>query len=744
MKPCRCVTRFSLMALALASAFTAQVTAQNPESSYYTYDHTITWFFMFSDVHTGTLGEQDTTYLHWAVNDLHNACEPMLMVVCGDLTENGLTGPYYEEWDQYRQTIDADNQDPNCYLDMPGNHDAYWDGANLSYYLAYSVQGSATGFRQSALRKNLAYGSYNFVTVATCQNVDAPWPFDFTGLDEEELAFLEQNLDSNLDCDLTFVFGHHPVNNFTYGDPEFMYDLSTYNVSIYGYGDTHHCEDFWIEETLHSNIASIGKSEADHVAIFGIDGNGLSYKTINYQQTPWIMITAPLDDNLGSTGGNPYTYVVPRSCELNPVRALAFALPPGTVSTVHFRIDGGSWTTMNQVPSYGANLWEGFFDGANYEYGSHTCEAIVSDGSVTNSNLITFRIGETQCTDGLDNDGDGAVDLEDCGCADKLDDNESDCTNPTPPPSVTATFLPTQAPTITPTKIATLTPTLTVTPTAASPLTETASPTFTVTASPTRSPDSCEEFDEYEPNDSYSEARLISTDAVPQRHYFCVLNDQDWAWFVGAAQHTYQIRTLNLSNCDTILQLYGADAVTLLAEDDNSGGGYDSLISYTVETSKLFYALVSDNAAATGVSVYYDVQVRALSPTPGPTAPSSATPTSTWTPVSTPSPHETTTPVVASPTPLGTPLCLHTGDVDANAVISAGDAQAAFSIALGVMTPTYAQACAADCDANGVVSAGDAQQIFGAALGIGSCADPMTLGAHPGTLTVDPGEFHHW
>jgi subtilisin family serine protease len=76
------------------------------------------------------------------------------------------------------------------------------------------------------------------------------------------------------------------------------------------------------------------------------------------------------------------------------------------------------------------------------------------------------------------------------------------------------------------------------------------------------------------------------------------------------------------------------------------------------------------------------------------------------------------------PTP--TPnLCIHDGDVDMNGVISAGDAQMAFQIALGMIIPTYEEECAADCNGNGVVSAGDAQQIFLTALGADTCVDPL-------------------
>ncbi len=67
--------------------------------------------------------------------------------------------------------------------------------------------------------------------------------------------------------------------------------------------------------------------------------------------------------------------------------------------------------------------------------------------------------------------------------------------------------------------------------------------------------------------------------------------------------------------------------------------------------------------------------------------------------------------------------CVHDGDVNQDFTITAEDAQLAFSIALGVLSPTPVEACAADCNGDGSVTAGDAQQIFYAALGSGACVD---------------------
>jgi len=69
--------------------------------------------------------------------------------------------------------------------------------------------------------------------------------------------------------------------------------------------------------------------------------------------------------------------------------------------------------------------------------------------------------------------------------------------------------------------------------------------------------------------------------------------------------------------------------------------------------------------------------------------------------------------------------CVNNGDVNLDGEVTAGDAQLAFQCALGSMTPTPEEACAADCNGDDTITAGDAQQIFQTALGHDTCADPV-------------------
>jgi len=69
--------------------------------------------------------------------------------------------------------------------------------------------------------------------------------------------------------------------------------------------------------------------------------------------------------------------------------------------------------------------------------------------------------------------------------------------------------------------------------------------------------------------------------------------------------------------------------------------------------------------------------------------------------------------------------CINDGDVNDTGTITAEDAQLSFGIALGVITPTEEEECAADCNGDGYVTAADSQGIFAAAMGQGSCMDPL-------------------
>jgi YVTN family beta-propeller protein len=114
--------------------------------------------------------------------------------------------------------------------------------------------------------------------------------------------------------------------------------------------------------------------------------------------------------------------------------------------------------------------------------------------------------------------------------------------------------------------------------------------------------------DIYEVDDSPAQARGIDTSgARPQSRNFCLgfspwYPDDDWAFFYVNASPgspvTLTMRTTNLAPMiDTVLELFGPNVATTdyrLAKDDDSGGGFASLITYTFTQTGSYYLKVTD------------------------------------------------------------------------------------------------------------------------------------------------------
>ncbi|MDY7077535.1 MAG: pre-peptidase C-terminal domain-containing protein [Chloroflexota bacterium] len=76
--------------------------------------------------------------------------------------------------------------------------------------------------------------------------------------------------------------------------------------------------------------------------------------------------------------------------------------------------------------------------------------------------------------------------------------------------------------------------------------------------------------DAYEMDNFYSEAVEIPTDGTVQTHTLHTAADKDWLTFYAWGGQVYSITTFQLSpDVDTVLRMYDADGVTLLAENDD-------------------------------------------------------------------------------------------------------------------------------------------------------------------------------
>ena len=392
--------------------------AGNPYSAEYSADNDrIFWFVQTSDTHIGARGSTDSNNLKWLVNTARPVIAPTFIMVTGDLTDStngnflGLpSGPFQKEWDEYKAILSGAGVTPSDYFDIPGNHDAYSD-QSFSYYRSNSVQGRATGKTQVSFVKSPGFGNYHFLGLNTADNTGAAfslsWPYgDYAGLDQTELAFIRDEMSQNQGADLTLVFGHHPLFDtgndqdtiVYYGLDDFLSYMNQRSALLYGYGHTHaFSEGFFIPEInpsggfFYFNVNSLGKSSSNQYTIMAIDCNGLSSKTFTMNTWPAVLITAPVDANLG--GHNPYAYTVTPSTS-NPIRALVF--DPNTVSSVQYRIDGGTvWNAMNQVAA-NPRLWEATWDASGLSQAQHTIEVRATSTVGTRSDTIAVNVVQTQ------------------------------------------------------------------------------------------------------------------------------------------------------------------------------------------------------------------------------------------------------------------------------------------------------------------------------------------------------------
>jgi murein DD-endopeptidase MepM/ murein hydrolase activator NlpD len=100
--------------------------------------------------------------------------------------------------------------------------------------------------------------------------------------------------------------------------------------------------------------------------------------------------------------------------------------------------------------------------------------------------------------------------------------------------------------------------------------------------------------DGLEPNDNYDGASVVQTDGSTVASLFDIAGDEDWFEFAAAAGAEYAIRTTDLAaGVDTVLEIYDADGVTLLASDDNGGDGPASALIWLAPSDGLYFVRVS-------------------------------------------------------------------------------------------------------------------------------------------------------
>jgi hypothetical protein len=100
--------------------------------------------------------------------------------------------------------------------------------------------------------------------------------------------------------------------------------------------------------------------------------------------------------------------------------------------------------------------------------------------------------------------------------------------------------------------------------------------------------------DNYEPDNDPASAKEIAVNGASATHTLYPENDVDWIRFSGRLDFKYTIKTSFLKfGADTFIRLYRADGKTLIAEDDNSGVGYESKIDWIADANASYLIAVS-------------------------------------------------------------------------------------------------------------------------------------------------------
>jgi murein DD-endopeptidase MepM/ murein hydrolase activator NlpD len=125
----------------------------------------------------------------------------------------------------------------------------------------------------------------------------------------------------------------------------------------------------------------------------------------------------------------------------------------------------------------------------------------------------------------------------------------------------------------------------------------------------------------HEINDNSDSSTTISTDNTSISDNFDIQTDEDWFNFDGLATREYVIRTNTLStSVDTTLELYDVDGETLLATDDNNGGGNASQIEWQAPQDGRYYLRVTRSAGSSyRCDSTYEIQNELVEPNPIPT-----------------------------------------------------------------------------------------------------------------------------
>jgi len=118
--------------------------------------------------------------------------------------------------------------------------------------------------------------------------------------------------------------------------------------------------------------------------------------------------------------------------------------------------------------------------------------------------------------------------------------------------------------------------------------------------------------DVYEPDNLSDQARIIVSDnQYPQYRNFHHTDDIDWITFFGIKDVTYSIEVFaSEKSCDPVIEIYAADAETLIRGPWNWGGaGNNEFLSWQCPEDGIYYLKLYNHLDATGQNTGYALKI---------------------------------------------------------------------------------------------------------------------------------------
>ncbi len=127
--------------------------------------------------------------------------------------------------------------------------------------------------------------------------------------------------------------------------------------------------------------------------------------------------------------------------------------------------------------------------------------------------------------------------------------------------------------------------------------------------------------DEYETDDTCSDASSIPTNGARQRHTFHSTSDPDWVYFDAVSGFTYLVEGLVPADSDADLSLYVYDACGGEIVDSQAYAYTpDVRLPFTATKTGRFYLFLHQDLSTSGTDMAYDLSVRAVPENPFPGA----------------------------------------------------------------------------------------------------------------------------